>query len=61
MTLLTLKKKADQVEKLVKMASRALLEFQVAQAKWERANGIGKTYSSVDALMRDVAKKAKLA
>lgn len=61
MTTLALKKKADQVERFIKKASRALLEFQVAQAKWERAHGIGKIYTSVDALMRDATKKARLA
>ena len=56
MTSLALNKKADILEKFVKKASRVLLEFQVAKAKWERANGIGKIYSSVDALMRDTTK-----
>jgi single-stranded DNA-binding protein len=61
MTTLSLQKKANQVENFIKKASRVLLEFQVAQAKWERAHGIGKIYSSVDALIRDATRKASRA
>jgi hypothetical protein len=61
MTTATLQRKAAQLERFVKKASRALLEFEVAQSKWEASKGIGKVYSSVDRLMRDVMKKTKFA
>ena len=59
MNTLTMKKKVVELERFIKKASRTLLEFEVAQSKWEARRGIGKIYSSVDALMRDVTKKTK--
>ena len=61
MNTLTLQKETAKLERFIKKASRALLEFEVAQAKWEIAHGMGKRYSSVTALMRDVTRKVKRA
>ncbi|MFA6294963.1 MAG: hypothetical protein WC666_00875 [Candidatus Paceibacterota bacterium] len=60
MNTLTLQKKALKLENFIKKASRALLEFEVAQSKWEAKKGLGKIYTSVDVLMRDVKKGAKV-
>lgn len=60
MNILTLQKQANALERLIKKASRALLEFEVAQSKWEAKNGLGKVYSSVDAIMRDAKKGVKI-
>lgn len=59
MNTLTLQKQADKVERLTQNARRALLEFEVMKSKWEIAHGLGKVYSSVGSLMRDITKKAK--
>lgn len=60
MNTLTLQKQANALERLIKKASRALLEFEVAQSKWEAKNGLGKVYSSVDAIIRDAKKGVKI-
>jgi single-stranded DNA-binding protein len=60
MSTTNLQKQANALERLIKKASRALLEFEVAQSKWEAKNGLGKVYSSVDAIMRDAKKGVKI-
>jgi hypothetical protein len=60
MTTLTLQRKADKVETFIKKASRILLEFQVAEAKWEIENGRFKTYKSAADYMRHIKSKIKL-
>ncbi len=61
MNILTLQKKAEkqitQLERSIKSASRTLLEFEVAQSKWERNKGYGKPYKSADHFMRHIMKK----
>lgn len=57
MTSATLQKRATQLEKLIKKASRALLEFEVAQSQWERKHGHGRTYKSADHFMKQIMKK----
>jgi len=59
MNTLTLQRKANKLESLIRTASRALLEFEVAQAEWEIAHGLGKTYKSTDAFMRHIQRKLK--
>ncbi|MBP6858463.1 MAG: hypothetical protein KBC33_01375 [Candidatus Pacebacteria bacterium] len=59
MNTLTLQKQSNKLEKIIKTASRALFEFEVAQAKWERAHGMGRSYKSVDAFMRHIKRKLK--
>lgn len=59
MNTLTLQRQSNKLERIIKTASRALLEFEVAQSKWERSKGIGKVYTSVGVLMRDITKKIK--
>ncbi|MDE2188257.1 MAG: hypothetical protein KGJ35_00805 [Patescibacteria group bacterium] len=58
MTTTQLQKKAEQVEKYIKKGSRLLLELEVAQARWEREQGIGKVYTSAAMMVRD-AKKSR--
>lgn len=61
MNTLTLQKKAQkqitQLERSIKSANRTLLEFEVAQSKWERSKGYGKAYKSADHFMRHIMKK----
>ena len=63
MNILTLQKRTQKqiahMERVIKKASRVLLEFEVAQAKWEKKKRLGKRYSSVAALMGSVARKPK--
>ncbi|MFA6404567.1 MAG: hypothetical protein WCW03_00990 [Candidatus Paceibacterota bacterium] len=59
MNTLTLQKQSNILEKFIKKANRLLLEFEVAQAKWEASKGMGKVYSSVDVMMREITKKSK--
>ncbi len=54
MNTITLRKKAAELERFIKKATRTLLEFEIAQSKWETKKGMGKQYSSVEALMRNV-------
>lgn len=54
MNALILKKETDRLERSIQRANRTLLEFKVARAKWEIKNGMGKVYTSIGALMRDV-------
>jgi hypothetical protein len=49
-----IKKEINKLEKAIRKASRVLLELEVAQAKLEKALGLGRTYKSADALMRDI-------
>jgi hypothetical protein len=58
MNTLIAQRETTKLERAIKKASRVLLELEVAQSKWEAKRGVGKIYTSVDALMRDVAKKA---
>lgn len=58
--MLTLQKQANMLERFIKKGTRILLEFEVAQAKWEAKNGLGKVYTSVDAMIRDVKKGVKV-
>jgi single-stranded DNA-binding protein len=59
MTTLALQKKADQVESFIKKAGRMLVEFQVAQAKWEIKHGKYKTFKSASDYMRHIRSKLK--
>jgi len=59
MNTLTLQRKANKLESLIRTASRALLEFEVAQSEWEFAHGLGKPYKSADAFMRHIRRKLK--
>lgn len=54
-----LQKKANMLESFIKKASRVLLEFEVAQSRWDIENGRYKVYKSTKALMRDVRRKMK--
>ncbi len=56
MNALTLRKEADKLRDIIKTASRALLEFQIAQSEWDIKQGRYKVYSSVNKLMHDVRK-----
>ncbi len=47
------------MDKFIRKASRALLEFEVAQSKWERAHGHFKIYESADAYMKHVRRQLK--
>jgi len=58
--MLTLQKQANMLERFIKKGTRILLEFEVAQAKWEAKNGLGKVYTSVDAMIRDVQKGVRV-
>ena len=57
MNTLVLKKETARLEKSIQKANRTLLEFRVAQSKWEIKNGKYKIYSSVKALIRDAKKE----
>jgi hypothetical protein len=57
MNTLTLQKQITTLERFIKKASRALLEFEVAQAKWEKKHKLGRTYASVNAFMRHIKSK----
>jgi predicted nucleic acid-binding Zn ribbon protein len=57
MTSATLQKQSLRLEKLIRKASRMLLEFEVAQSEWERSKGMGKAYKSADHFMRHIMKK----
>jgi len=59
MTTITLQKQANILEKFIRKGSRLLLEFEVAQAKWEKEQGMNKVYKSVDRLMSDVVGKKR--
>ena len=59
MNTLTLQRETMKLEKAVKKASRVLLEFEVAQSKWEIKKGLGKKYKSVDAFMRHITRRLK--
>ena len=59
MTTLALQKKANELEKVIQKASRVLLEFEVMQAKWEKAHGKYKVYPSASAYMQQVRRKLK--
>ena len=59
MNTLTLQRQANILEKFIKKGSRLLLEFEVAQAKWEIAHGYGKAYKSADSFMRSIRRRAK--
>ena len=59
MTTLALQRKAEQVENFIQKGSRLLLEFQVAQAKWEIEHGKFKTYKSAGDYMRHIRSKIK--
>ena len=59
MNTLVLQRETNRLEKAVRKASRVLFEFEVAQAKWEIAHGLGKSYKSVDAFMRHIKRKLK--
>ena len=59
MSTLTLQKQANILENYIKKGSRILLEFEVAQAKWEKEHGMGKAYKSVNAFMRHINRKLK--
>jgi single-stranded DNA-binding protein len=54
-----LQKKANILESFIKKASRVLLEFEVAQSRWDIENGRFKVYKTAKALMRDVRRKMK--
>ncbi len=54
-----LQKKANMLESFIKKASRVLLEFEVAQSRWDIENGRFKVYKSAKALMCDVRRKMK--
>lgn len=57
---MNLQKKAQTLEKDIRKGSRLLLEFEVNQAKWEAKNGLGKVYTSVDTMMRDIKKGVRI-
>ena len=59
MNALILQRETNRLEKSIKKANRTLLEFEVAQAKWEIAHGMGKAYSSAGAFMRHIRRKLK--
>lgn len=59
MNTITLQKQVDILEKYIKKGSRLLLEFEVAQAKWEKRNGMGRAYKSVNAFMQNIKRKLK--
>ena len=59
MNTLVLTKEISRLERVIKRASRILLEFEVAQSKWEIAHGYGKIYKSADAFMRHIKRKLK--
>ena len=59
MNTLTLQKESANLRKIIKTATRALLEFEVAQAEWEISKGMSRTYKSVDAFMRHISRKLK--
>ncbi len=59
MNTLTLQRKATELERFIKKATRTLLEFEVAQSKWEIKHGLGKSYKSADAFMRHIKRKLK--
>ena len=55
-----LQKHVNALERVIKKASRALLKFEVAQAKWEAKKGLGKVYTSVDTMIRDIKKGVRI-
>ena len=57
MNILTLQRKADQIERFIKKASRMLLEFEIAQSEWDYAHGRSKIYKSADQYMRHIMRK----
>lgn len=59
MNTLVLQRETKRLEKSIKKANRTLLEFEVAQAKWEIARGMGKAYPSAGAFMRHIRRKLK--
>jgi hypothetical protein len=59
MNTLTMQRETAKLRQVIKTASRALLEFEIAQSEWEISKGMGKTYKSVDAFMRHISRKLK--
>lgn len=59
MNTLILQKETTRLEKSIAKANRTLLELEVAQAKWEISQGMGKAYKSADAFMRHIRGKLK--
>lgn len=57
MTTATLQRKVVQIERFIKKASRALLEFEIAQSEWDYAHGRYKAYKSADHFMKHIMKK----
>ena len=54
-----IKKDAKKISGLMRDLRRQFFELEILQSEWEYENGLGKTYSSVDALMADVVSKTK--
>lgn len=59
MNTLVLQRQANILEKFIKKASRILLEFEVAQSKWDIAHGRYRVYDSANSLMRAVRRKMR--
>ena len=59
MTTLALQRKADKFEKFLKNANRALLEFEVAQSKWDFDHGKYKVFDDIKSLKRYISRKMK--
>jgi len=59
MNTLILQKRANTLESIIKKASRALLEFEVAQAKWEISQGKGRVFKSSAELKRYIKSKLR--
>jgi hypothetical protein len=57
MNILSLQKKVVVIELFIKKANRALMEFEVAQSKWEAKKKIGKFYATASSLVKDVTRK----
>jgi len=52
-------KEIDKLEKVIKKASRVLLEFEIAQSEWDIAHGRFKVYKSADAYMKNMHRRLK--
>ena len=57
MNTLTLQRQSAKLETIIKKASRALLEFEIAQSEWDYTHGRFKTYKSADHFMRHIMRK----
>jgi hypothetical protein len=59
MNTLTLQKQVKLIEKVIRKASRILLEFEVAQSQWDIKNGRYKVYDSAEKIIPDIKKRLR--